>query len=244
MKIIISENQQNLLFESKQIESVQNLVDMAVNDYVEGCSKRKVFTNLGLALCKGLENKTTKLVVLEVKKLQHSYKVRLSIHTNQEWFQREDFENFEISLQILVSNIIGTHKYIFIIEEIELNDGEEMITESSTRKEKLKKFLTNKLGIDFTNSITQITSSYDVPMIFDEYIGSGMINRYLNFWGPMYLFEIDGYKFLYQDRDEFEWFMDEKGFEFVDDEVIEQLGIGEIGLKFSDIINTFFEEEN
>lgn len=109
------------------------------------------------------------------------------------------------------------------------------------RKEKLKKFLINKLGIDLINSITQITSSYDVPIIFDEYIGSGMVNRYLNFWGPMYLFELDGYKFLYQDRNEFEWFMDEKGFEFVDDEVIEQLGIGEMGLKFSNIINMFFD---
>ena len=68
MKIIITENQKNLLVESKQIESAQNLVDMAVNDYVEGCSKRKAFRNLELALCKGFKNGTTKLKVLDVKK--------------------------------------------------------------------------------------------------------------------------------------------------------------------------------
>ena len=124
MKIIISEYQQKVLLESKKIESVQNLVDMAVNDYTEGCSKRKAFRNLELALCKGFKNGTTKLVVLDIKKIHDHYNVKLSIHTDQEWFQRVDFEDFEITLQILVANIIGTHKYGFDIEDMELNDGE------------------------------------------------------------------------------------------------------------------------
>ena len=68
MKIIISEDQQKVLLESKQIDSVQNLVDMAVDDYVEGCSRRHAFRNLELALCKGFKNGTTKLKVLDVKK--------------------------------------------------------------------------------------------------------------------------------------------------------------------------------
>jgi hypothetical protein len=127
MKIIISENQQKLLLESKQIESAQNLVDMAVNDYVEGCSRRKAFRNLELALCKGFKNGTTKLVVLDVKKIHDHYRVKLSIHTDQEWFQRMDFQDFEISLQIKVANIIGTHKYGFDIEDMELQDDESKI---------------------------------------------------------------------------------------------------------------------
>ena len=203
MKIIISEDQQKVLLESKHIDSVQNLVDMAVDDYVEVCSRMHAFRNLELALCKGFKNGTTKLKVLDVKKIHDHYNVKLSIHTDQEWFQRVDFEDFEISLQIRVANIIGTHKYGFDIEDIELNDGEEMITESLTRKEKLKKFLTNKMGFDFSNNIQQVTSTYDIPMSFDDCIYGETINRYLNFWGPMYIFKLDGHNYLYQDRGEF-----------------------------------------
>ena len=79
MKIIITEDQQKVLFESKQIESAQNLVDMAVDDYVEGCSRRHAFRNLELALCKGFKNGTTKLKVLDVKKIHDHYNVKLSL---------------------------------------------------------------------------------------------------------------------------------------------------------------------
>jgi hypothetical protein len=65
----------------------------------------------------------------------------------------------------------------------------------------------------------------------------------LNNWGPMYLFNLNGKDYLYQDRGEYEWFIDAEGFEFVDNEIIEQLGIGVLGLKFSDIIHTFFNED-
>jgi hypothetical protein len=124
MKIIISERQQSLITESKKIQSAQNLIDMAVEDYVESCGKMQAFRNLELALCKGFKNGTTKLKVLDVKKIHDHYDVKLSIHTDQEWFQRVDFQDFEISLQILVANIIGAYKYGFDIEDMELNDGE------------------------------------------------------------------------------------------------------------------------
>jgi antitoxin component of RelBE/YafQ-DinJ toxin-antitoxin module len=113
--------------------------------------------------------------------------------------------------------------------------------------DKNKRFLKNKLGIDFTNNIQQVTSSYDVPMEFDDVIGPDGIRRYLNFWGPMYLIEIDGMRFLYQDRVDtdgrFEWFLGEDGIDYVDNEIIERLGIDIMGLRFSDIINMYFNEE-
>jgi hypothetical protein len=59
----------------------------------------------------------------------------------------------------------------------------------------------------------------------------------------MYLFNLNGKDYLYQDRGEYEWFIDEEGFEFVDNEIIEDLGIDVLGLKFSDIINLFYNEE-
>jgi hypothetical protein len=109
--------------------------------------------------------------------------------------------------------------------------------------DKNKKFLINVMGIDFTDNIQQITSSYDFPMSFDEGVSTEMVKHYLNYFGPMYLVNINGKDYVYQDRGEYEWFLDEKGFNYVDGEIHEQLGIGEMGLKFSDIIDMFFVEE-
>lgn len=114
-----------------------------------------------------------------------------------------------------------------------------------SRNEKIKKFLIKTLGVDFTNRIQLITSRFDVPSVFiGDCVNTFYINKMLNFWGPMYLFEIDGVKFLYQDRGDIEWFMNENCSDFVDDEIPEKLGISIAGLKFSDVINSFFEEEN
>ena len=114
-----------------------------------------------------------------------------------------------------------------------------------SRDEKIKKFLKKTLGVDFTNKIQLITSRFDVPSVFiGECFSTFYINKMLNFWGPMYLFEIESTKYLYQDRGDIEWFIDENCNDFVDDEIPEKLGISIAGLKFSDVINSFFEEEN
>jgi len=59
----------------------------------------------------------------------------------------------------------------------------------------------------------------------------------------MYLFELDGVKYLYQDRGNFEMFIDEEGYSYVDGEILEELGIGVMGLEFSHIIDIFFNED-
>jgi hypothetical protein len=117
------------------------------------------------------------------------------------------------------------------------------VSQISESNDKNKRFLKKKLGIDFTNGIQQVTSTYDVPMEFDNGIDSDLIRRYLNNFGPMYLFELDGIKYLYQDRG-FEFFIDENGFDYVDGEIPEMIGIGEMGLRFSDIIDLYFSEED
>ena len=68
--------------------------------------------------------------------------------------------------------IIKESQYNFILENLEKN----------------KKFLNNVMGVDFTDKIQQITSHWDVPMEFDRYISTQQIKRYLNKYGPMYLF--------------------------------------------------------
>jgi hypothetical protein len=112
-----------------------------------------------------------------------------------------------------------------------------------SRKEKLKKFLKDKFNIDFTDKIEMITSMYDVPSDFNV-IESSFVREYLNFWGPMYYFSLDGTKFLYQDRGSYEWFMDENGFVLKDDEIIKLLDIDKMGLRFNDILKLYFEENN
>ena len=109
--------------------------------------------------------------------------------------------------------------------------------------DKNKKFLTKTMGIDFTNKIQMITSTYDVPNSFDDGIAPSTIRTYLNFWGPMYLVNIDGENYLYQDRGDFEMFIDEGGY-WNKDEIPEKLGISVLGLRFSDIIDMYFYEED
>jgi len=117
------------------------------------------------------------------------------------------------------------------------------INENSSRSEKIKKYLKNKLNIDFTDKIQQITSTYDVPTSFDDGIAPSTIRTYLNHWGPMYLVKIDGENYLYQDRGDFEMFIDEDGY-WNKDEIPEKLGIGVLGLRFSDILDMYFYEED
>ena len=64
--------------------------------------------------------------------------------------------------------LIKESQYVHLLENLEKN----------------KKFLSNIMGIDFTGKIEQITSTYDVPMEFDRHFANGLINRYLNKFGP------------------------------------------------------------
>jgi hypothetical protein len=59
----------------------------------------------------------------------------------------------------------------------------------------------------------------------------------------MYLFELDGVKYLYQDRGDYEMFLcaDPCSY-YTENQIPEKLGIYILGLKFSDIIDLFFEE--
>jgi hypothetical protein len=135
-------------------------------------------------------------------------------------------------------------KIIKLSESQLTNIIKRVISENDSMTEKNKRFLKKKLGIDFTGKIEQVTSTYDVPMEFDRNIPSAMVNRYLNKFGPMYLFELDGKKYLYLDVGVHEKFIDEKGNVFIENEIPERLGIDIMGLRFSDIIDLYFSEED
>jgi hypothetical protein len=122
--------------------------------------------------------------------------------------------------------LIKESQYVYLLENLEKN----------------KKFLTNVMGMDFTGKIKQVTSTYDVPMEFDNNISPSVIKSHLNSDGPMYLFELDDKKFLYQDKGHVDFFIDQNGY-YYNDEIARALGIDIMGLRFSDIIDMYFNEE-
>jgi hypothetical protein len=128
------------------------------------------------------------------------------------------------------------------VKRIVTMDGVTTLNES-VDIEKNKKLINSIVGFDFTDKIQLITSTYDVPNSFDDGIAPSTIRTYLNHWGPMYLVKIDGENYLYQDRGDFEMFIDEDGY-WNKDEIPEKFGIAVLGLRFSDIIDMYFTEEN
>ena len=156
------------------------------------------------------------------------------------WVCKKLDEYFNGSWYSVFKDWFEENSGLIVSRIVDSRDNGVMLGESI---DKNKKLINNIVGFDFSDRITQVTSSYDVPMDFDEGIGPKTINMWLNYFGPMYLFELDGTKYLYQDRGDFEYFIDQKGFEYMDDEIHERLGINLLGLKFSDIINMYFNEE-
>jgi len=130
MKIIITESQYNLLFETKSVNAAQTLIDMAVEDYIDACGKMKAFQNIQLALCKGFENGTVKLEVTSVEKKENDrfednifYVIHLILYVDKEWMlENSYYEKFETTLQIKIGNFLGTFEYYCYIDEVRMND--------------------------------------------------------------------------------------------------------------------------
>jgi antitoxin component of RelBE/YafQ-DinJ toxin-antitoxin module len=254
MKVILTESQYVTLIEN--LDSKKKLfIDLLGEDLINSIRKITSAKGLPLNLIDNAFDKTSKLVqqhyidlygplyyfVFEGEPFIYRQRVTDTgkedeIFTNS---KGESFYNGQIT------NRLGLHymglKFSDIIDMF--SNEEEDTSPLNESVDKNKKFLIDVMGMDFTDKIQQITSTYDVPMSFDDGVGSNLINRWLNHWGPMYLVNIKGKKYLYQDRGDFEMFIDEEGYDSVDDEIPEQLGIDVMGLKFSDIIDIFFNEE-
>ena len=140
MKIIITESQYNLLFENKGVDAAQTLIDMAVDDYIESCGKMKAFTNIQLAICKGLKNGTVKLEVTKVSDFnigdQKNFRIHLNLFVNQEWMFRNNsyYESFENTLAIKIGNILGVMRYFCYIDDIKMIDNKDNLTEEQLKK--------------------------------------------------------------------------------------------------------------
>jgi len=132
-----------------------------------------------------------------------------------------------------------------------------IITESQYHlllENKNKKFLINVMGEDLTGKIKEIKDGSDIPKRFRKYLELGNVKQQIDMVGPMYLVKIRGNYYLYQDQSKFyqshndssfgEQFWGEDGKRDRSGKILEELGLDVLGLRFSDIIDIFFKEDN
>ena len=111
-----------------------------------------------------------------------------------------------------------------------------------SQDEFLKNFLI-KNGLDFTNKISIIQSSYDIPLELSRVSPPEYTRSMLNFYGPMFLIDIEGEELIYQDRGDHEWFMGKNGFIYNLYEIPKLEKFFALGLKFSKIIDLLWEDD-
>ena len=115
MKIIITERQYNMLFESNKNESMQNLIDMAFDEVKEKCEGGSYVTSHYNYICDPIEmieemkvvdvSKTTSMDYFEKNELS-SIHITVDIHLDS-IYEYNDLDNFIYQLQGEARNIIG-----------------------------------------------------------------------------------------------------------------------------------------
>jgi len=158
---------------------------------------------------------------------------------NKDWFIDERGVKYikDEFLERLGLDVLGL-RFSDIID-MYFNEGETL----NENVDKNKKFLTKLLGEDLISSIQEITSSKELPIGFLKHFGTSTIQAYIDAYGPLYYFVLDGEKFVYKDRDDYEMYINDKGKSFVDGEITDRLGLSDMGLKFSNVIDTIFNED-
>jgi hypothetical protein len=155
----------------------------------------------------------------------------------------------------IMSYIGDTEDLEDYLEDIHVEEAEKFLLKLNRRRnnplkedvDKNKKFLTNVIGADLINSIQEITLAKQLPIEFLKSIGTSIIQRYIDEYGPIYYFVLDGEPFIYKDRvspkgQVYEMYIDNKGKSFLDGEITDRLGLSDMGLRFSDVIDTIFNK--
>lgn len=112
------------------------------------------------------------------------------------------------------------------------------------KENKKKKLFTKLLGDYLIDSIQEVTSSKELPIGFLKHFGTSTIQSYIDAYGPLYYFVLDGEKFVYKDRGDYEMYINDKGKSFLEGEITDRLGLSDMGLNFSDVIDTIFNDED
>jgi hypothetical protein len=112
------------------------------------------------------------------------------------------------------------------------------IIKESQVKNLIKKYFKK----DLSRNIEMITSYWDLPILFRRMMGRNAANHYLNVFGPMYLFTIDGEQYLAQDRIE-KWTIADSGdIGISEDELMSLLGIYPLGLSMQELVDAYIDE--
>ena len=142
------------------------------------------------------------------------------------------------------------------LEDIHVEEAEKFLKRINHRRDnplkedvdKNKRFLTKLLGEDLINSIQKIISPKQLPIEFLKSIGVSTLQQYIDVYGPLYYFVLDGEPFIYKDREspkgeKYEMYCNNKGKTFLEGEITDRLGLSDMGLRFSDVIDTIFNKE-
>jgi hypothetical protein len=113
------------------------------------------------------------------------------------------------------------------------------------KESNIKKIFTDKFGVDLTGKIKILTSTYDIPVEFDEYITSNMVRVWMNNYGPMYLIELPNETLLYQRQGKTRAYLlfNSEGESYGVGEVLDKLGLPQIDMYLDMLVNIFAEEE-
>jgi hypothetical protein len=256
MKIIITEDQVNLLNEvtNKSVKLLSKYYDIEGSDaYYLGDGKiqtRVIFTpkdfdnpmtpQYGESLCNWNIDKPFGSVIGDLT------------------FKFMDLpKTSNVPLMGYIGNTEELEEYL---EDLHRGEAENLIKRINHRRnnplkesvDKNKKFLINIMGEDLTGKIKEIKGRSDIPKIFHRYLDLNGVKRQIEMVGPMYVVKIGGNYYLYQDQSHFyqshndasfgEMFMDEDGKRDYSGKILKELGLDELGLRFSDIIDIFYNE--
>jgi hypothetical protein len=111
-----------------------------------------------------------------------------------------------------------------------------IISESQV-KQMIKKFFKK----DLSRNIEMITSYWDLPILFRRLMHQKAANLYMNAYGPMYLFTIDGEEYLAQYREE--WIIyDSRDNQISEFKLMDLLGISTLGLSMQELVDAYIDE--
>jgi hypothetical protein len=106
---------------------------------------------------------------------------------------------------------------------------------------RLKKLIKDKLGLDYTGDVEEVTSGYNKPNDFDECFSYTFFNKRLNYYGPMYLITVDDYfRILYQETFDGNDFIVTNNCETpTEHEVMDMLGVDVLGITLKKFIEIY-----
>ena len=129
---------------------------------------------------------------------------------------------------------MNKHGNVFMVKTKKMK----YIIKESQFKNLIKKYFKK----DLSNNIEMITDYWDLPIEFRRLINKTVANHYLNAFGPMFLFNVNGEKYLAQDRIE-KWVITDYGDTPIsEDKLMNLLGIDTLGLSMQELIDAYIDE--